>query len=309
MYDWNDLRAFLAVARGGSAVAAAKALKVNQTTVVRRLEALEQALGAKLVDRDPAGSRLTEIGRLLLADAEQVEAAADRLSRTVALHHRGIAGAVRVTCSELVANLVLVPALVEFRKLYPEVTVELVITDRTLDLLAGEADVAIRGGQALADSSLIARKIGDDDFGLYCSRSYAQAHGVPASPGDFAAHVLVGGEGAVSRMPGMAWMLRHADGAEIACRSSTMTNLMASVRAGLGIGPMPCVLGDADPDLVQVHGPILEARAATWVLTRPDLKDSPRVRAFIDFIVPHYTALRRGLRAQSAGEAAVSPPA
>jgi molybdate transport repressor ModE-like protein len=300
MYDWNDLRAFLAVARGGSAMAASKTLGVNQTTVVRRLEALEQALGLKLVDRDQGGSRLTEAGQTILADAELVEAAAEKLARTVALHHRGAAGSVRVTCSEMIANLILAPALVEFRKIYPQITVELVITDAMLDLKAGEADVAIRGGFALADSDLIARKVSDDDFGLYCSRGYAEAHGVPATLDDLQDHVLIGGEGVMANMPGMAWMLRHAPDAEIACRSSTMTNLMASVRAGLGIGPVPCLVGDADPRLVRVHGAIDGARAATWVLTRPDLKDTPRVRAFIDFIVPHYAAVRRNMLARAA---------
>lgn len=312
-YDWNDLRAFLAIARSGSALGAAKALGVNQTTVVRRLEALEQALGLKLVERDQGGSRVTEAGQTILADAELVEAAAEKLARTVALHHRGAAGVVRVTCSEMVANLVLAPALVEFRKAYPEITVELVITDAMLDLKAGEADVAIRGGFALADSDLIARKVSEDDFSLYCSASYAQARGVPASPEELKDHVLIGGEGVMVNMPGMAWMLRHAPGAEIACRSSTMTNLMASIQAGLGIGPAPCLVGDADPGLVRVVGAIDEARATTWILTRPDLKDAPRVRAFIDFIVPHYAGVRRNMQARGAqlraAQADTAPPA
>lgn len=299
-YDWNDLRAFLAIARNGSAMGAAKALGVNQTTVVRRLEALEQALGMKLVDRDQGGSRVTEVGRSVLADAEQVEAAAEKLARSVALHHRGVTGSVRVTCSEMVANLLVAPALVEFRKAYPDITVELVITDAMLDLKTGEADVAIRGGFALADSDLIARKVSDDDFGLYCSVSYAQAHGLPASLDALKDHALIVGEGVMIHMPGMDWMMRHASGAEVACRSSTMTNLIASIQAGLGIGPAPCLVADADPGLVQVHGAIEEARAATWVLTRRELKDTPRVRAFIDFIIPHYAGVRRDMLARGA---------
>lgn len=299
MYDWNDLRALLAIARGGSALAAAKTLKVNQTTVVRRLEALEDALGVKLVERDQAGSRLTEAGQAILADAEQVEKAAETLARTAAMQNRGAVGTVRVTCSETVAGIVVTPALVEFRKLYPNLTVELVITDQALDLRAGEADVAIRGVSGDPDPDLFGRKISEDTFSLYCSRGYVARQGFPAGPGNLADHALIGGDGPMAFMPGMTWMLAQA-GAEAAFRSSTMNNLNASIRAGLGIGPMVTVIGDADPELLRVFGPIEGTTGATWILTRADLKDSPRVRAFIDFLVPHYQALRRGMEAEGA---------
>lgn len=300
MYDWNDLRAFLAVARGGSALAAAKALKINQTTVVRRLEALEQALGLKLVERDQAGSRLTEAGQAILADAEQVERAAEAVARTAALQKRGAVGTVRITCSETVANVVLTPALVDFRRLYPGLTLEVVVTDELLDLKTGEADVAIRGTGGPLDPDLFGRRLAEDSFGLYCSRAYAARRGFPETLDDLQSHSLIGGDGVMAFVPGMETMFSHAPEAEVACRCSTMTNLIASIKAGLGVGPMITVLADADPDLLRVDGPLSGSEAATWILTRSDLKDSPRVRAFIDFLVPHYQAVRRGLETQGA---------
>jgi molybdate transport repressor ModE-like protein len=307
MYDWNDLRAFLAVARGGSALAASKALKVNQTTVVRRLEALEQALGLKLVERDQGGSRLTEAGRAILAEAEQVERAAEAVARTAALHNRGAVGTVRVTCSEMVANTILTPALIDFRRLYPDITVEVAITDAALDLKSGEADVAIRGTSGSPDPDLFGRKISDSVFALYCSRAYVRQHGFPARLEDLNDHLLVVGEGPVAGLPGMAWMLAQAPRAEIVVRSGSLTNLNAAIRAGLGIGPMVTTLSDPDPDLLRVSDEIEGSQATTWILTRPDLKDAPRVRAFIDFIIPHYQALRRRLEAEGAALRAQQP--
>lgn len=293
MFDWDDLKALLAVARGGSTLAAAKALGVNQTTVGRRLESLEASLGLKLVERGQAGSRLTEAGRDLLLEAERVERATEGFAHRAKSHLRGLAGAVRVTCNETIANQIVTPALPEFRRQYPDITVELVLTDRQLDLAAGEADIAVRGGVQLSDSNLVARKLADFEFGLYCSRDYAARRGVPATVAELRDHALVVGDEALATMPALRWMLEQAPGAEIACRSNSLTNLMQAVRSGVGIGPMPCLTADTDPHLVQVHPAIPEAISSAWLLTTPGLKDVPRVRAFIDFIVPYFHRLKR----------------
>ena len=299
MFDWNDLRAFLAVARGGSTLAASRALGVNQTTVARRVEALEQALGLKLFERGQTGSRLTEAGRDLQAEAEKVERAAEAFESRAAAHKRGMAGAIRLTANELIANMMLTPGMAEFRRLYPEVQLDLVISDRLLDIEAGEADVAIRGALTLSGPSLIARKVADFPFALYCSRDYAERRGIPASPANLADHDLVGGGAEMAGLPGMRWMFEQAPGAQAASLSNTMTNVVQAVRAGLGIGPMACLLGDADPDLVRCSEPIPDAQGAAWIVTRRELKETPRVRAFIDFIVPFITATVRSYEARA----------
>lgn len=158
MFDWNDVKALLAVARGGSTAAAARELGVNQTTVARRLEALERDLGARLVERHQAGADLTEVGRALVAEAETMERAAQAMRQTLEVHRRGVAGTLRVTMSEMTANADFMPMLPEFRALHPDLLLEVVITDERLDIEAGEADVAIRGAFSLPDSTLVARK-------------------------------------------------------------------------------------------------------------------------------------------------------
>jgi len=287
MFDWNDLRAFLAVARDGSTLAASRALGVNQTTVARRLEALEHALGLKLFERGRAGSRLTEAGEVLRAEAERVERAAEGFATQAQAYRRGLAGSIRVTTNEIMANT-MTPGLAEFRNLYPGIGIELMITDQVLDLAKGEADIAVRGAQALPDSDLIARRIGQVTWSLYCSRDYAARRGVPSAPEELRGHALIGGDASLDRMHGMRWMFAHAPDAEVPCRSSTMTNMILAAKTGLGIAPLPCLTADVEEDLIQCFPPPRELTSTTWIVTRPDLKDVPRVRAFIDFIGPYF---------------------
>lgn len=290
MFDWNDLKAFLAVARGGSTLSAAKALGVNQTTVARRLESLEAAVGVRLFERGQSGSRLTEAGGDLLDEAEKVERAAKAFGNRAQAHQRGTAGTIKLTCSELLANTWITPALGHFRRQYPEVQVEMVITDEPLDIEAGEADLAIRSGRALPPSDLVARKIAEYDFALYCSRDYAARAETPLSVEALKDHDLISCDTPQGLLPGVAWMLRQAGDKPPAHTSNSLTNLTHAVQAGLGVAPLGRLLADADPGLVRVSETIEEARAASWIVTRRELKDTPRIRAFIDFLVPHVQA-------------------
>lgn len=289
-FDWNDLKAFLAVARGGSTLAAAKALGVNQTTVARRIESLEGALSLKLFERGQSGSRLTEEGRDLFAEAEKVERAAVAFESRAQAHGRGLAGSIKITCSEILANASITPALAHFRRQFPEVQIELMITDEVLDIAAGEADIAIRAGRLLEPSDLIARKLADYQFALYCSRGYAAHRGAPTTPVELKDHDLITGETAGRPLPGVTWMLEQAGGKAPSHTSNSLTNLLHAVRAGLGVAPLSCLLADGMTDLVRCSDEIEEARGSSWLVTRREAKDTPRIRAFIDFIVPHVQA-------------------
>lgn len=312
MFDWNDLKAFLAVARGGSTLAASRALGVNQTTVARRIESLEQNLGFKLFERGQTGSRVTEAGQSLIGEAETVERAAIRFANLAAMQMRGVSGALRLTTNELVANTMVIPALGAFRAVHPDVQVDLVITDRSLDLESGEADLAIRTSQSLATSDLVARKICDHDMALYCSREYAARRGAPASSEDLAHHDLIDVSMEMGEIPAATWMMRHSGGKTPITRSNSMASMVYAVKAGLGIGALPSTIGDIDPDLLRCSDVILEARASSWIVTRRELKDTPRVRAFIDFMAPYLQAEIRKVeeqgRARVAADAAIVAP-
>ena len=290
MFDWNDLKAFLAVSREGSTLGASRSLGVNQTTVSRRVEALEQALGVKLFDRGQAGSRLTESGQALIPEAEHVEQATIRFGHLAAGQLRGVTGALRLTTNELVASTMVIPALAEFHKVHPDLRVDLVITDRSLDLENGEADLAIRTAQSLPASDLVARKICDHQLGLYCSRDYAARRGVPPTLADLKDHDLIDMAMETGEVPAASLMMRYSGGKEPVTRSNSMGGMLHLVKAGMGIGALPCTIGDTDHGLVRCSEPIEESRTSSWIVTRRELKDTPRVRAFIDFMAPYLSA-------------------
>jgi DNA-binding transcriptional LysR family regulator len=293
VFDWNDIRCFLAVARAGSTLGGGKALGVNQTTVARRLEALERALGLKLFERLQSGSRMTEAARALMPAAEALERSAQSLKAQAAAHARGLAGLVRVTTNEPLANIAIMPALPEFQRLFPDIQVQVIVSDAHLDLWKGEADVAFRGTAKVEDPDLVARRVADAPWAIYVSRGYAERHGRPARPESLAEHMLVGGDERVGEIEAVKWMMDQAPGAKARCLCNTLSNLHQAVRAGLGCGPLPRLMGAADPELLACmpapgsHG--------IFMVTTPALRDAPRVRAFLDFMSPNVQAKLRAL--------------
>src|SRR3954469_22090733 len=185
MFDWNDLRYFLAVARDGSTIAAARRLRVNQSTVQRRLAVLEQKLGRELIERTPTGYRLTECGETLRPHAEAVEAAVAAFERRIGAIDTALTGTIRLTCAEGIAYRLITPLLDIFHQRYPGLRVDLVMTDQYLDLAKGEADVAVRAGES-KDGVLIGRRIADNPWAVYASRTYVARNGRPDRPQDIA---------------------------------------------------------------------------------------------------------------------------
>ncbi len=290
MYDWSDLRLFLAVARAGSTLGAAKALAVNQTTVSRRMQALERALGLTLFERRTRGYRLTDQGKALVPLAERVEKAATNLALSVERMQRSLSGIVRLTSAEMIASRIVIPIAAEFQQRHPEVLIELLADDARLDILHGEADVAIRAGFRPEDPRLIARRLPYAAWALYCSRAYARRNGTPGNIEEIAGHDLLGYSGNIARHPGYKWFIAHADRARVVSYSNTVPNMIAVLRSGLGIGILPCFVGDPEDDLLRCFDPLENLRADIWLVTSEKARAAPPVRAFIDFAVPRIQA-------------------
>jgi DNA-binding transcriptional LysR family regulator len=184
VFDWNDLKYFLAVARGGSTLAAARMLGTSQSTVHRRLAELEKHFACKLAKRSPSGYQLTECGHRLLELAERAEEAIATFERHALAADTGLTGSVRVTCSTTMADRLAKSSLIQdFHARYPRLHVEFVITDKYLDRSKGEADIAIRTGEP-SDENLIGRKIAEVPWAVYATRSYIERHGRPERPED-----------------------------------------------------------------------------------------------------------------------------
>ena len=298
MFDWNDLRYFLAVARENSTLAAAKALRVNQSTVQRRLTTLETQLGCALIERHPTGCRLTEIGEQLLPHAEIVEQAASSLQRHLASFDKGLRGIIRLTCSTAVAHRLMHSGVLDvFHTRYPGLTVELLMTERFLDLSKGQADVAIRGGEP-GDQSLVGRRIANVPWAIYASRSYVARRGSPKNAEDMESHSIIEFIGEIADLKAARWLRSKAPGAIISGQSSNVPSVLLAVKSGIGIAPLPAPLADPDDQLLRVLGPIQELSYPTYLLAHRDLRKIPRISAFFEFCVselgPVLTGSERG---------------
>ena len=292
MFEWDDLRYFLAVARHGSTVAAAKALKLSQSTVQRRLAELERRIGRPLVKRSPTGYDLTEFGQDMLPYAERVEHAVQALEQHRGTVERGEVGVIRITCPEpIMVRLTQSVLLDRFHARYPDLRVEFVMSDKYLDLAKGDADVALRSGDT-DDDVLVGRKIADSLWGVYGSRKYIERRGQPDCVADLDRHAIVGLDQSMAKHRAATWLREIAPNAEIAARSNSVLGLVSAAKSGIGLAPLPTALGDAEADLVRVLGPIPELTRSWRLLTHPDLRQTPRVSAFFDFVTDELASFR-----------------
>ena len=294
MFDWNDLRYFLAVAREGSTIAAAKSLKVSQSTVHRRLEELQTRVGSHLVVRHATGYRLTALGAELLPLAERAEAAMAGFARFATAADTGLAGAIRLTCADAVGFRLVKSGLLDaFQLRHPGIKVELLMSDRFLDIAKGEADVAIRAGRP-SDESLVGRKLVDIPWGLFASSEYVDRHGTFKSLDEIAAHHVIELEGAMAEAPPGRWMSANCGKAKVAGRCNSVTSALMTVRSGVGIAPLPIPTGSADADL-RLLLTLPNITMSHFLLTHPDLRRMPRIKAFFDFMAAEIISVRHAL--------------
>jgi len=294
MYEWGDLRHFLAVARTGSTLSASRILGCNQTTVARRIAALEEALGEKLFEKTAGGYRLTEMGSAMVQSAERVESEVEGFSRMIAQRSRRLLGMIRVTTNDVLADCLLTPWLREFTQRFPVVQVETVITDRQLDVSRGEADIALRAARLTAGpmgDGVVVRRLATGKWGVYCAKAYAKENGLPRDPDALAGHPIIAGAGELARFDPAFMKQAQAKGAVVRQASSSILNIASAIRSGLGCGPLPCVLGELDPDF-ELCFTFDEADYALLLITREEMRNLPHVRAFNDFIASRTAALR-----------------
>lgn len=279
--DWNDLRYVLALGRGGSLVGAARALRVEHSTVSRRVAAIERDLGAKLFARTPDGHRLTEAGERAFAAGESVERLVQALEAAVAGGDAKPAGTVRVTTSEGFTP-VLIPHLARLYADQPRILVELLSANRTFDLARGEADIAIRAVETTTPD-LVARRVGEVAWALYGSAEYLARAGTPRDANALAGHRVVGFDDPLSGTPGASWLARRLAGTELVVRGNSIPSVAAAVATGLGLSCLPCLTGDRDARLVRASAVV--AVGHMWLVAHPERQASARVRLVWDFLL------------------------
>ncbi|MGH6681467.1 MAG: LysR family transcriptional regulator, partial [Bradyrhizobium sp.] len=249
MIDWDDVRYFRAVARGGSVRAAAERLRVNHTTVLRRIAQLEAHLGAQMFEKLPSGYRLTNVGEEVLQFAEQMEASSNRLETRVFGRDQGVRGLMRVTLAPTLATHLLMPDFAEFARLRPEIEMEILSIDEPVNLTNRDADVAIR---VVYERSALPLNLhglkGPELFGgVYMSRDLLAAWHAGAA--DRIRWIVISKHG----IPDWA-SEGEVRTAEVPFRTTDAEAQIVAVRQGLGMATLPCFVGYADPLLVKVPG-------------------------------------------------------
>ncbi len=279
MIDWDDVRYFLAVARGGSVRAAAERLGVNHATVLRRVAQLEGRLGARLFDRLPSGYRMTGAGEEVLELAEQMEVSSNQLEARVLGRDQGVRGLLRVTMAPTIATHLLMPDFAEFAQLHPDVEINVLSLDEPVNLTNREADIAIRVvyDRNTLPSNLHGTKGPELYGGVYVSRDLLAAW-------------------QTGKTDRIRWIVKDNIGlpdwahqgdipaAEVPFRTTNADAQIVAVRQGLGMTTLPCFVGDADPLLARVPGTSLRMHGTLWLLTQGETRKTKRVRLFTEFV-------------------------
>ena len=298
MLDWDDLQSFLAIARHGNLSAAARALKVTQTTMGRRLDALHNRVGARLLQKTPRGYVLTAAGERVLGNVERIESEAFAIERAIGGEDTAVAGEVRITTVETFGARVLVPLLKSLSDRHPALAVELITDTRALSLSRREADIALRLAP-FEQHEAVVRRVGDMAFGLYVSRAYLETHGRP----DFAAgargHGVVTLQDDLALLPEAKRLAEATHAGRIAMRSNSRDVHLHAALAGYGIVILPCYLAAEHPGLVELDMPG-QGRVVRgiWLGVHQDTRHIPKMRLTIE----HITDGLRDLSHRLAGE-------
>ncbi len=281
--SWDDVHYFLEVQRRGSLSAAARALAVDQTTVGRRLRALERDVGARLLRTTAAGASLTDAGRAILADAEQMERTMDALRRKAHGLATQIEGVVTIATTEALASSFLIPRLAVLRLHHPRIDFVITASNRPVDLARGEADLALRLIRP-SESELIARKVGHVDLAVFASASYLATRGVPAGGDGLADHDVLGYHGELASGTEARWLSTHARRARVVLRVNSVIHLHAAAVAGLGIAVLPLWLGISEPALRRLDLAAPEGRGV-WVVFHDDARANVRIKTIVDDLI------------------------
>ena len=280
--NWDDLRVFLATTRAGTLARAGEALGVNQSTVFRRIGALEDRLGSRLFEKRGRGYVLTATGERLAALVARMEDDVHTIERELVGSDQELRGDVRVTTADTIAMRLIGPYLAEFASECPGVRVSVNVDNRLYVLGRGEADVALRPGARPVEQDVVPRRIGAISGALYASADYVARYGRPRRRADLAHHRIIGVDESLAHVR----YARHIDNlvgdAAVVMRCSSLLTQCMAVEQGLGIAALPCFMLDRQPHAVRLFACEPELDNELWLVVHRDLRRAARIRAFVD---------------------------
>ncbi|MCK0127811.1 LysR family transcriptional regulator [Erythrobacter sp. F6033] len=278
MEDWDDYRLILSLARSGSLRAAAADMGLTHTTVSRRLAVLQDTRGL-LFEKSPGGYAPTTLGSALIEVAERIESLTLAGQRHQRAADQDISGVITLSLPEAIAQYLLLEDLIEFSQVYPAIDLRVETSYRFVDLDRSEADVVVRGAQEPPEH-LVGRRLFPNRVTYYGNRDYLNS-----TPEDELIWIAPNAE---SRTPG--WLENSPyPNAPIGLAIDDITARHRALVMGLGLSRGACFMADPEPSLVRLTADAPDALQDIWVLTHPDLRDTPRIRVLMDFIVKAMT--------------------
>ena len=271
--NWDDLRFFLALCREKSATAAGRALRVNHTTVARRIRALESNLGARLFEASRDGYEMTQAAENMYEHARRMEEITQAIDRDIFGQDAELKGPLKLTVAHDVAERLVIPRLGEFMDAYPCIDLDVLTTTGLVDLAAREADIALRL-TAKPPDYLIGRQVVPMRHGVYGSPDYLQDLDRPARV------ILFRGD---PEQP--EWVEQHFPGAEISMRVDDAGTMARAVANDMGLARMPCYVGDTEAGIRRLDLKLTPSTWGIWILSHVDLRSTARVRVAREFLI------------------------
>lgn len=287
--DWNDVYYFLAVAIQGSLNSAAKELGVNHSTVFRRINSLESKIGVRLFQRMKKGYVLTEAGEEVLESAQKMEAHIHTIQRKLVGKDIQLRGNLKISTTDTLGYYWLPPYVRRFKLQYPDIVLDIDIRTRYTNLTKREADIVIPAVNRQPDY-MVGRKLVPLRVNLYASANYIKQYGKPEHLTDFKAHWFLLPNEALAGLPANRWLRKYVPESAIAAVSDKLTGLYKLARQGMGIAPLPHYVGDPDHIMLPVMELPPSCHHDVWILTHPDLRQTARVKAFMQFMYHETTA-------------------
>jgi DNA-binding transcriptional LysR family regulator len=290
-FDWNDVRAFLAVARSGRLTAAAARLGVDHSTLSRRIAALEHALRTRLFDRSPSGYTLTDQGRRLMPIGEEMERLAVGAGEAVGGSSTSVEGIVRIGSPEGFGSYFLAPRIAGLKALHPRLTIQLVAAPAVFSLARRDADIVVSVSRPPAGRLNVAKLI-DYDLGLYAAPAYLREAPDIASSEDLFRHRFVSYIGELLHFPELDFLQHVAPGGTTSVESSNLVAQLRATLAGAGLCVLPAFLASAEDGLVRVLPGEISLTRSLWLTVHQDLAELARVRTAVRFIRDEVEAAR-----------------
>jgi DNA-binding transcriptional LysR family regulator len=281
--DWDNVRVFLAVARSGQFVAAAKRLRLDHATISRRIAALEAALGARLFDRRTTGVKLTAAGERFLGAAEQMETAFLHAQSEIGDIDVELTGVVRIGAPDGFSTYYLAAALRDFLERHPGILIQLVPVPQVIPLARREVDIVVVLDKPEA-GRFVARKLTDYSLGIYASAAYLKARKPPREIADLTGHRLIGYVEEHAFSNALDYVRELFDGAPTGFECTSAVTQLEALRAGLGLGVVHDYLARRFKDLKRVL-PERRAIRSYWIVTHEDTRGLGRIRAVHDHLV------------------------